>query len=291
MSIPLSYLGVIVIWTTTPLAIKWSAEGTGFIFAVASRMALGALLALLLVALVRIEMPWHDHARKAYLVSGIGIFAAMLCVYWAAPYIPSGWISLLFGFSPILTGVLSALLLGERELTPVKLLGMLLGLAGLGLIFASSLELEAMAVVGILAVLLSTVIYSLTAVVIKRYNAGIPGLAVTAGGLLLALPLYAFAWFVIDGEYPAEIPSRAGLAILYLAVFGSVIGFALYFHVLKHISATRVSLITLITPVTALLLGRMLNDEPMTLKIAAGAALVLAGLLVFESAGWWRRRT
>ena len=204
MSIPLSYIAVIAIWTTTPLAVKWSSEGAGFAFAVSSRMALGCVLAILVIALMRLDMPWHRRAVKLYAISGVGIFAAMMFVYWASQFIPSGWVSLIFGLSPILTGVMATFIYKENELTPGKLVGMILGTAGLGVIFASSMDVNVEAVYGILGVLASTVVYSLTAIKMKHYNAGIPALSVVAGGLLLAMPLYGFAWFFFYGEYNAD---------------------------------------------------------------------------------------
>jgi drug/metabolite transporter (DMT)-like permease len=282
MSIPLSYIAVIAIWTTTPLAVKWSAEGAGFAFAVSSRMILGCLLALVFIAAMRLDMPWHKRALKLYAISGVGIFTAMMFVYWAAQFIPSGWVSLIFGLSPILTGVAATVLYNENELTPGKLTGMALGMAGLAVIFASSFELNIEAVYGILGVLASTVVYSLTAIKTKHYNSGIPALSVVAGGLLLAMPLYVLAWYIFDGNVPVNITDRAGAAILYLAFFGSVIGFTLFFYILKHVSVTRVSLITLITPISALLLGKYLNHEPITVKVVLGAGLIVAGLAAFE---------
>ena len=290
MSIPLSYIAVIAIWTTTPLAIKWGSEGAGFAFALTGRMMLGCALALLFIALMRLDMPWHRRAVKLYVVSGVGIFTAMMFVYWASQYIPSGWVSLVFGLSPIMTGVMATWLYDENELTPGKLTGMALGTAGLAIIFVSSLELNIEALYGIIGVLASTVVYSLTTIKTKHYNAGIPALSVVAGGLLLAMPLYGFAWYVFDGEYPSDIPVKAGAAIIYLAFFGSVIGFALFFYILKHISATRVSLITLITPISALLLGKYLNHEAITMKVMLGAGLIVAGLAAFEFGEIFNRR-
>jgi drug/metabolite transporter (DMT)-like permease len=72
---------------------------------------------------------------------------------------------------------------------------------------------------------------------------------------------------------------------LYLSLFGSVFGFSLYFHVLKHVEATRVALIALITPITSLALGHFLNQEPITFNILLGAALIVSGLAVFELGG------
>ena len=282
MSVPLSYITVILIWTTTPLAIKWSSEGTGFVFAVSSRMLLGAVLAMLLALVMRLDIPWHKSAIKTYLFSGLGITVSMMFVYWAAQYIPSGWISLIFGLSPIITGLLMFVVHGENEFTKDKLLGLFLGLAGLAVIFTTGFALSAKALMGLVAVLLSTVIYSLTAIKVKQHSDGIPALTVTAAGLVFAVPVYSMSWYFLDGELPETIASRAGMSILYLAFFGSVIGFALFFYILKHVSASRVSLITLVTPVLALLLGRYLNDEPLTVEIVAGALMILAGLALYE---------
>lgn len=282
MSVPLSYITVILIWTTTPLAIKWSSEGAGFVFAVSSRMLLGAVLAMLVVMILRLHIPWHRQALKVYLYSGLGIGISMIFVYWGAQFIPSGWVSLIFGLSPLTTGLLIYALQGEKEFSRDKLCGLLIGITGLAIIFNTGLTVSKQAVMGIMAVLASTVIYSFTAIKIKQHNEGIPALTITAAGLMFAVPLYGLYWYLAGDGVPQVIATRAGISILYLAFFGSVLGFALFFYILRHVSATRVSLITLITPVTALLLGRFLNSEPLTLQVASGAILILGGLAFYE---------
>ena len=135
MSIPVAYLGIILIWSTTPLAIQWSTQGTSFALAVFARMLIGAVVAALIVLVWRIRFPLHDRARRAYVVGGLGLFSAMALTYWAARYVHSGLISVLFGLSPLMAGVLAALWLGERALTRLKVGGMLLGACGLAVIF------------------------------------------------------------------------------------------------------------------------------------------------------------
>jgi drug/metabolite transporter (DMT)-like permease len=78
------------------------------------------------------------------------------------------------------------------------------------------------------------------------------------------------------------VPPRAGAAIVYLGFFGSVIGFALYYYVIKHLEASKVALITLLTPVIALLLGNLLNGETIGLRLWLGTALILCGLTVHQ---------
>lgn len=282
MSIPMAYIGVIIIWSTTPLAIKWSGDEVGFLFGLTGRMVLGVSVCLLLAALFRIKLPWHQQARWTYIAAGLGIFFAMLLVYWSSRFIPSGWISVIFGLSPILTGVMAALWLTETALTPARAAGMLLGVGGLGFIFTSGQSLGPEAGLGIAGVLLSTTVHSASAVAVKRIGAQLSGLVVTTGGLLVAVPLFLIL-FVLAGEsIPVTIPPRAFVSIVYLGIIGSVLGFALYFYVLRHVEATRVALITLLTPVIALFLGNVLNGEMISLETWSGTAMILSGLLLFE---------
>ena len=72
------------------------------------------------------------------------------------------------------------------------------------------------------------------------------------------------------------------MAIVYLALFGSVIGFILYYYTLKNLDAGQVALITLITPVLAMLIGHVFNHESIDSKTVSGAGLVLVGLVSYQ---------
>lgn len=282
MSVPFAYAGVILIWSTTPLAIQWSSDGPGFLFGIAARMTLGLGVALVTLALIGSGLVWHRAARQTYLVGGLSVYAAMTSVYWAAQYIPSGWMSVIFGLSPMVTGIMAHLWLGEQALAPHKLLGMALGLAGLGVMFGSGAAFGNHAVLGLVGVLLSVLFHAWGTVWVKRIGAGLSGLRATGGALLVATPLFVGTWAALGEGWPAAIPDRAAGAILYLGVVGSVIGFALFYYVLARLPASRVALIALITPVTALLLGHAMNGEPLTARVWAGAALIVVGLASYE---------
>jgi len=283
MSIPVAYLAIILIWSTTPLAIQWSTQGMGFAFAVLARMLIGVIVAAGLVIVWRIGFPLHARARRAYLVGGIGLFGAMALTYWGARYIHSGLISVLFGLSPIMAGVLAAVWLGEKSLTPLRVAGMLLGALGLAVIFIHGDSLgDEHSVAGLIALLLAVFIYSGSLVCLKRIGDDSPPLATTVGTLAVSLPLFGLVWLVSDGQLPAVVPPRSGAAIVYLGIFGSVIGFALYYYVIKHLEASKVALITLVTPVLALFLGNLLNGETISLRLWLGTALIMFGLTVHQ---------
>ena len=282
MRIPLTYISVILLWATTPLAIKWSGEGPGFLFGVTARMAIGIVCVLFVLVLMRQRLVWHRKARLTYLAVALQIYGSMLAVYWAAQFIPSGWISVIFGLTPLMTALLAAIFLGERSLDLGKLLAYGLGVSGLAIMFGSALQLGYDAVLGISGVVISALLQSVSSVWIKRIAARLPALSQVAGGLLLALPAYLLTWGITDGHWPTEFTPVNLAAIIYLGVIATTIGFVLYYYLLTHLPATRVALITLVSPLLALMLGHIINHEPLTMKIVTGTLFILSALISHE---------
>ncbi len=281
MSVPAAYLTVILIWSTTPLAIQWSSIGVGYEFGVAARMSIGLLALLMILRLRGIPLPWNRHARSVYLVSGITLFLAMSLVYWSAQYIPSGWISVIFGLSPLITSALASVILRENHVTAGRMSGMLLGLAGLAVVFVEGVTLSAAAWMGVVGMTVGTLVHSLGAVLLQKLKTDIPALAITTGSLIVATPAFALN-FVLMRDWPEQIGTTTVLSILYLALLGSTLGFPLYFYLLKKLNAERVALIALITPVSALLVGAVLNNETINARVWLGTALILTGLAIYE---------
>ena len=282
MKTKVAYLVLIAIWGTTPLAIKWSTEGSGYLFGIAGRMLLGLVVAGLIIVVIHAPVPWHRRAMQTYLAGGFGIYAAMGSVYWGAQFIPSGWVSVVFGLSPILTGAMAAIVLKEDALSRYKITGIALGVVGLVVIFGHGATLGTTFLLGAAAVFAGTTFHALSAVLIKRIDAEIGGFASTAGSLAIAVPLLLATWWWVDGRLPDVVPMRAALSIVYLGVIASAIGFTLYYYVLRRMDVSRLSLIALITPVIALLLGNVLNGEAISSAIVIGAACILSGLLLYE---------
>ncbi len=289
MQVITAYISIILIWATTPLAIQWSSESVGFLFGISSRMILGAILALIIIALLGKRLATHHKALQTYVAAGLGLFTAMMTVYWSAQYIPSGWISIIYGVTPIITGLFAMKLLGERGLTLFRILAIILSIIGLYIMLETGLQFGPNTTYGIIGVIASSVFYSFSMVMVKRIDADIDTYSTVTGGLLVSAILYIGVWFGYGIEIPADIPLRAGAAIIYLATVGSLLGFFLFYFVLKRVEATRTSLITLIVPVCALMLGHFLNDEAITNEVIIGCAMILSGLLLFEFEGAIRR--
>lgn len=281
MSVPIAYITVILIWSTTPLGIQWSTDGIGYEFGVALRMIIGLFALMIIARIQKLATPFDQAAWRVYLVSGLSLFITMCFVYWAAQYIPSGWIAVIFGLSPVLTSLFATLILGESSFTLGRFIGMLMGLCGLAVVFVEGLSISTMALSAVAAVTLGTVAQSLGAVLIRKLKPTIPAISITIGSLIVAIPLFIANGFYGSG-WPQSWPTQSVAAIIYLALVGTALGFPLYYYLLKNINAERVALITLITPVTALLLGATINDEIIGSNVWLGTALILLGLAIYE---------
>jgi drug/metabolite transporter (DMT)-like permease len=281
VSVPAAYLTVILIWSTTPLAIQWSGTDVGYEFGVAARMIIGLLALLFIVQLKGLPLPWNRHARHVYLVGGISMFIAMSFIYWSAQLIPSGWISVIFGLSPIITSVFATAILHENNVSAGRTIGMLLGLAGLMVVFAEGFTLAEAAWLGVAGVTIGATMQSLGAVLLQKLKTNLPAISITAGSLVVATPLFVLN-FALTQNWPDHISTTTLLSIVYLAIMGSAVGFPLYFYLLKNLKAERVALIALITPVTALLVGALLNDEVITDRVWLGTGMILGGLAIYE---------
>lgn len=282
MSVPLAYLGIVLIWSTTPLAIKWSGESAGFLFGVSARMFISVFVCAVIMSFMSRRLEWNRRTLKVYLVSSIGIFGSMLSVYWGAQFIASGLISVIFGLTPIVTGLFAIVWLKEEAFSVTKIIGLLLGIGGISLIFLRGVSFGNISIIGVSAIVFAMLLHSGSTVWMKQIQGNIRSLDAVYGGLLVSLPMYAISWIVFDQHWPESITERSLISIVYLGVMGSVVGFILFYYVLQNISASRVGLIPLLTPVIALILGSQFNHEIIPLMIWFGAGLILLGMSIYQ---------
>ena len=291
MQVSVAYLAVIIIWSTTPLGIVWSSETVSPTFAVLLRMLIAIIPGLAIMKLANINLPWSRQALKIYCYSSIGVFGGMIFSYFSARYLSSGLMSLVFGLAPIFSGLLAQKILNEPKFTHVKSLALMVALLGLLIVCFDSISLDGASIIGIVFILLGVFFFSLSGVMVKSVKIDIHPLATTVGALSFSLPLFVLTWWLTDGTLPyQQWQSRSILAILYLGIFGSLVGFLAYFFILQKLRASTVALITMMTPIVALSLGAMLNDEPLSINLVLGAFFVLCGLALYQWGGKVIRR-
>ncbi|NHQ87124.1 EamA family transporter [Iodobacter sp. HSC-16F04] len=271
----IAYLILVLLWSTTPLAINWSVQGVPYSAALASRFGLAAALALLLLIICKQKIPASSWPASA--CAGIATSLAMLCVYWASQSVSSGLVAVLFGLIPLATAGFSWLWLGLK-LRRFEVLAMVIGISGLLIIFAE--KLNSAGVSGVAVVLLAVLMQAAAAVKLKKLAAGQSPLAVNAGALSIATVVLSAVCIWQTDVTNLTFPKQSLAAIGYLAVFGSVLGFSLYYWLIRECKPITVSLISLITPTTALWMGYSLNGEEVSGSLIWGTACILLGLAV-----------
>jgi len=278
------YALLVVIWSSTWVAIKIGLEDAPALLGAGIRFALAGLLLLGFAALTR--RPLRTDWLLAALLALFPFALTYGLVYWGEQYIPSGLTAVLFGVLPLYTAMIGALLLHDEPLRARLLLGVLIALGGLALAFSESLDLgeEDLAAAGALAVVASPLGASIGNISTKLREGGrldaivVNGWGMLAGGVLLLIasaPVDRWGDFVWSSESVGSI--------LYLAIIGSAVPFVGLMVLLRHLKAQTISFIAMLIPFGALALGALIESEPITVQALAGAALVAAGLLVAQS--------
>ena len=278
---------LVLIWSSTWVAIKIGLEDAPALLGAGVRFALAGLI---LLAIARVQ---RRDLRTDWLLAGVLALApfafAYGLVYWGEQYVPSGLAAVLFGVLPLYTALLGAALLPDEPLRARLLAGVCLAIGGLALAFLESVELGAAenAAIGASALALSPLGAAVGSIAQKLRAAELDAVVLNGWGMLwgglLLLPVSALSedW----GEFAWTAESVG--SILYLAVFGSAIAFVTLTVLLRHISAMALSFLAMILPFGALIFGALLYDESITARALGGAALVAAGLLIAQ---WSRRR-
>ncbi|MXY42156.1 MAG: DMT family transporter [Rhodospirillaceae bacterium] len=204
-------------------------------------------------------------------------------------WITTGMTALLIGTTPMMSAVLSHLLGGER-LTVGRVAGVLIGLAGLVVLVGPEvLGGFTLGLTGQLLTLGAALCYTLAAIYGRRFR-HVPPLVLSTGQLvcasLIMLPLAA----INDRFWTYPVSGGVWAALLALAVFGTSLGYILYFRLLARAGPTNLLLVTLLVPIGATVTGALFLDEAVTATALVGMALIFLGLAVIDGRLFVRMR-
>lgn len=289
MLVRFTYLLVIAIWATTPLAIKLGGDSLAPIAGLTLRIALAFVVGSLICTIggyagLAIRRLW-----KLYAAASISLFPNMALVYIAAQSLSSGLIALLFGLTPFFTAVLARPILGENLLQARKLFGIGLALVGLLCIFFDKATVTSGSYIGIALMLISNCLFSISALWVKKLNAQmvVEPTEQALGAMAFALPGLLLSWGFWFGLEPLSVSPVSLASLLYLSLFGSLVGFVAYYSLLKNLAVETVSLIPFITPVLAMVIGVVVVGEVVSFAMMVGAGLILVALAIHQ--GFWQK--
>ncbi|HUD13639.1 MAG TPA: EamA family transporter [Terracidiphilus sp.] len=281
----LAFFAIYILWGTTFLAIRIAVAELPPLFAAGARFFTAGVL---LFAFMRIKGeagPSKKQWRNLLLMGLLMFVAEYGPLFWAEKYVPSGIASVLEATIPLITLALEMLILRQRRFRWTVVVSTLLGFSGVGVLLLPSAQGH-MAVWPCVAILAGAVTWSLGSVLTRSMDlpksrpltAG--AAMMLGGGILLALSAS------IGEMHPLpHVSLRAGLALLYLIVCGSLLAFTAFVWLLGRMPATRVASHAYVNPIVAVALGYFVGGEAITLRTLAGTAVVIASVFLILRPG------
>ena len=279
-----AFLLLTLVWGTTWAAIRVGLQGVPPFTGVALRFAIAGTLLLALAPVLGVRLGRRGRREKAlWLANGVLSFCmSYSAVYWAEQFIPSGLAAVLFATYPLfVAGLAHALLPGER-LRSIAGVGVVLGFAGVAVIFSDDLTLLGGEAVrrAALVMLVSPLASAVATVLVKRWGSDLHPLSLSAVPMLIAGLVMGAVALLVERDRSLVLDARSVGALLYLAVLGSAATFTTYYWLLARVGATRAALTSYLIPIVAVAVGAVLFDEPLRPRLLAGSALVLAGVVL-----------
>jgi drug/metabolite transporter (DMT)-like permease len=247
------------------------------------RVVLGALFLLPLVRAYHIEFPEGIAGWKPFFA--VAFFNNVLpfsLIVMGQTFIASGLASVLNATTPLFTVVVMAAA-GEERLFARRVAGVIAGLIGV-IILRGGFGLEAAGQgVGVLLCLAAAASYGVAALLARRQLANSPPLATATFQLLASSAMMVFVAGFVDHPWTLPLPGvTTWLAVLGLAALSTALAYIVFFQILRRSGATNVMLVTLLIPVTAILLGYLVLGERISLREIAGALVIGSALLVID---------
>jgi drug/metabolite transporter (DMT)-like permease len=281
----LAFAIIYFVWGSTFLAIRIGVrEVPPFLLAAMRFLVAGLVLYGWMIA--RGERPptrvqWTSAAILALLIF---VFDYGL-LFWAEQRVPSGIAAVMMAMIPAFMALSEIILLGTQRLTVRLALALLIGTAGVAVLMSRSLNLGGAPIdrVGAVALIVAAMSWSVASALARKLplppsKVMSSGAQMLAGGGLLALAAAALG--EVGRFHPGTVSPDAWLALLYLIVPGSIIGFTAYVWLIHRESPTKVGTYAYVNPVVAVLLGYYLGGEALGLRTMLGTLLVLISVVV-----------
>jgi drug/metabolite transporter (DMT)-like permease len=284
-AVVLAFLSIYFIWGSTYLAIRYAVATIPPLYTAGIRhLTAGAIL---LVWCFRNRLrPTTAQLRAAAIIGALFFLVGHGCLHWAERVVPSGPAALLIAIEPIFVFLLSDLAERRLRFNAILVLGVVLGLAGVALLFGKGVLTSAPGMgVGAVAILVGALSWSVGIIYSRRSHlSGSPLLLSTLS--LLAGSIMLLLTGTIAGEWRgfklSSVTPRSWVALPYLILFGSVITFTAYNWLLEHFSPTFVATHTYINPIVAVLLGWFWGGESVSWNVIIATTLVIVAVFLVE---------
>ena len=275
------WLVLCLIWGSTWLFIKIGLADLPPLTFAGIRFVIASAILLLIIWVRRLRLPNNRKDWKLLAWTGVLSFSLNYgLIFWGEQYISSGLAALLQATIPAFGLVIAHFYLPGERMTPAKIVGVVLGVLGVGVVFSNQLAVAGgLALAGSVALVFSSFFVAYSNVLIKARAKALDPAIIAAGQMVFGLiPLLLIGIPLEGNPFNFRWTLMAVISMLYLAFVGSVIAFLLYYWLVRKMDVTKSMLIALVTPVVAVVLGVMVLNEHLTWRTILGGAMIMSGI-------------
>jgi len=275
-----------VLWGGSFFFVAVAVEALPPLTVVALRTGIAALVLLVVLRLRKEAWPFAKGAVAAFFIMGLlNNLLPFSLLFWAQTMIPSGLASILNATTPLFSIVVAHFLLTDERMAPNKAIGILFGFLGVAILLGGEvLGGASIASLGMLACLGAALAYGFAGVFGRRFKAmDLTATRVAFGQLvattIMMLPIIS----VVDRPWTLPPPGLPAIAaVLALAIVSTALAYVIFFRILASAGAVNVALVTLLVPVSAIVLGTLILGEELAARHYIGMGLISIGLLAID---------
>jgi drug/metabolite transporter (DMT)-like permease len=274
------FLGAI--WSSSFMWIKIALQEVGPNMLVAFRALFGLLFGVVVIFIQRVQWPRNFRSWFPLLLLGLtNVAIPFFLISWGEQSIDSAVASVLDATVPLFTILIAHYLLHDDKITLPKIMGLLIGFAGVVVLMSKDLfQASTNSLLGQAAVILASVFYAVSSVYVRKTTEDTPGILRSAVPLVSASAVMWLATFLF--ESPVKLPQLGitWVALLWLGIFGSGVAFVMAYYLIHEIGPTRTTMVTYLFPLGGVILGVTFLNEQLTWQLITGAVLIVLSLVV-----------
>ena len=284
----LVWLILCLIWSSTWIFIKIGLPFIPPITFSATRFTLAVLILAPLIKLLGFRMPRTASEWKLIALTGFLQFSLNYsAVFWSEQYISSGLAAVLQATITVFGLVLAWIFLPDERITKRNVAGVAVGIVGVAIIFIDQLRVEdRVAFLGCVAIVAGAYAAAQASILVKAKGSGLHPASLVFSQMLCGLPvIIAYASITEGNPLKHDWNWMAIACVVYLSVAGTVAAFWLYYWLLSRIESTKAMMISLVTPLLAVVIGAVVLGETLPPQTLFGGLLIIAsiGLIVIKT--------
>lgn len=248
---------------------------------VAFRAFFGLLFGLVVIFIQKVQIPRTLKQWIPLVVLGLtNIAIPFALITWGQKSIDSGVASILDATVPLFTILAAHFMLDDDKMTTPKVLGLLVGFAGVVVLMSKDIGASFGSILGQLAVVLACVFYAGSAIYTRKFTEDTPGIMRSMGPLASATVVMGLSALFLEAPFKIPHLPITWIALLWLGILGSGLAFLIAFYLMHEIGPTRTTMVTYLFPLGGVTLGTIFLDEKLTWQIIVGAALIIGSLVI-----------